>query len=162
MSARSWPQHCKCARQQQQASLAYSPGIVHISYACFFSISSILHVQHVQHVDALCEAVELRWAMSGPEGAAFYSNTRLLPPDERAGAGDADALHEVPQDVDDRPPQVDVAAVLAAVAVPVAVPVTMLVACTQTAGWSTCAESQARRATARACWCYLHRAHSLG
>ena len=45
----------------------------------------------------------------------------LLPPDEGAGKCDADALHEVPEDVDHRAPQVDVAAVLARMAVPVTV-----------------------------------------
>ena len=43
-----------------------------------------------------------------------WESTRLLPPDEGAGDCDADALHQVAQDVDDRAAQVDVAAALLA------------------------------------------------
>ena len=49
----------------------------------------------------------------------------LLPPDEGSSNGDTNALHKVPQDMDDGPPQVD-AVLLPAMAVAMAVPMPLM------------------------------------
>ena len=51
----------------------------------------------------------------------------LLPPDERSSNGDTNALHKVPQDMDDGPPQVD-AVLLPAMLVAMAVPMPLIMA----------------------------------
>ncbi len=70
------------------------------------------------------DAVAWQRTAVGWTGRPTCDSACLFPPDERAGERDADALHEVPEDVDHRAPQVNVAAVLTRVAVPVTVAVT--------------------------------------
>ena len=61
------------------------------------------------------------------EGRLKWQRAHLLPPDEGSSNGDTNALHKVPQDMNDGPPQVD-AVLLPAMAVAMAVPMPLIMA----------------------------------